>query len=300
MAAEIASARGLWSPWRVDSEYRRLRAVLLYVPGPELRGIRSPGEVQHLERVDAGALGRELEAIGAAFRRLGVVVRRLTSSLDDGRWPAKRNLMFARDLFFATREGAVLCRMASQVRAGEEKYAARALSGLAVPLLRTIGGRGLLEGADALWLDERTVVCAVGNRTNGEGARQLQEALRPQAARVAVVPAARGVQHLLGCLQIVDRRRALVRPAAPAALRGLLRRKGFSLAEIPDDEETVERQGFNFVVVAPRTIVMASGCPRLERLYEGLGLRIAARVKVEQLRRAAGGLACATGILSRH
>jgi arginine deiminase len=55
----------------------------------------------------------------------------------------------------------------------------------------------------------------------------------------------------------------------------------------------------NVVTVAPRRVIMAAGCPGLKRLYEKAGLRVAAEVKISQLINGAGGIACATGILSR-
>jgi arginine deiminase len=69
---------------------------------------------------------------------------------------------------------------------------------------------------------------------------------------------------------------------------------------VPEIEETTAMQGMNVVTVAPRTIVMPKGCPTLKRIYAAAGLTVAAEVGIEQLKRGAGGLACATGILSRR
>ncbi len=209
--------------------------------------------------------------------------------------------MFVRDLFFNTREGAVVSRMASQVRAGEEKHAALALASLAVPINRTISGVGTFEGADALWLDERTVVCAVGGRTNTEGLRQLREALSPQGVEVLPVALPQGFQHLLGLLQIVDKRLAFLRhERAPRELSRLLLTRGFSIRPVPESEETIIRQGMNLVVVAPRTILMPYDCPDLKSYYQRSGLIVAAELDIRQIRRGAGGLACAVGIVSRR
>ena len=301
MAAELAEGRGIWAPWRVDSEYKRLEAVLLYCPGRELRSVRDPNAVQHLARVDPAAIKQEFAAIAAAFRGLGVEVHYLPRAFDAGRWPEKHNLMYVRDLFFNTREGAVVSRMAGAVRAGEEKHVSRALSELGVPINRTISGRGLFEGADALWLDPKTVLCGVGNRTNAEGFAQLREVLKAQGISAVSTALPRAVQHLLGLLQIVDASRALVRvEIAPKGLVRLLEKRGFAVVPVPETEETAGRQGMNIVTVAPRTIVMPKGCPELRRLYEAAGVTVAAEVEIGQLLRGAGGLACAAGILSRR
>ena len=297
LSAELAEDRGIWASRRVDSEYKRLEAVMLYCPGRELARVRNPNAVQHLERIDPAAIKKEFDAISSTFRRLGVTVHMLPRGFDE----EKPNLMYVRDLFFNTLEGAVVSRMASAVRAGEEKHAARALSELGVPINRTISGRGLFEGADALWLDPKTVLCGVGNRTNAEGFAQLRAVLKAQGVEALSTPLPRGIQHLMGILQIVDSRLALVRvEIAPKSLVRLLVRRRFAVVPVPEIEETTAMQGMNVVTVAPRTIVMPKGCPTLKRIYAAAGVTVAADVEIEQLRRGAGGLACATGILSRR
>lgn len=301
LSDDVARGRDLWSRRRVDSEYKRLEEVILHCPGDELSRVHVPNAVQHLERIDAAAIRREYAALTAAFRKLGVTTHPLPLGPGGAPWPAQPNLMFVRDLFFSTKEGAVVSRMGSAVRAGEEKHAALALASLAVPINRTISGTGTFEGADALWLDAHTVVCAVGGRTNPEGLRQLREALRPQGVDVLSVALPQGFQHLLGLLQIVDKRLAFLRhERAPQELSRLLLKRGFLIRPVPESEETVVRQGMNLVVVAPRTILMPHDCPDLKSYYQRSGLTVAAELDIRQIRRGAGGLACAVGIVARR
>jgi N-dimethylarginine dimethylaminohydrolase len=70
------------------------------------------------------------------------------------------------------------------------------------------------------------------------------------------------------------------------------------LLELPADEELTRRRGMNFVAVGPSAVLMPSGCPGIRRRLEMEG--ISARcVDVGEYLKAAGGLACLTGILSR-
>lgn len=295
----ISDGPDVWSPFSVNSEWAPLKAVMLYIPRGELRRIRNPLAVQHLYPVAVPLLQRQMRGLAAAYRRLGVKVIELNPSKRMGRVPP--NLMFMRDLFLQTPSGAVISRMASQVRAGEEKFAAAALGDQAVMIRGTITGSGLLEGsADAMWLTPRLMVVGLGARTNREGFEQLRSIMSAQGIECVAVKMPRGVQHLLGLLQIVDRRIAVVRTAkAPPQLLRLLKKRGFRVVHVQETDEVREKLGFNFVAVGPRRIIMAAGCPELRKVLINAGLRIAAEVEISQMCNAAGGIGCVTGILSR-
>jgi N-dimethylarginine dimethylaminohydrolase len=286
---------------RVNSEYKRLKAVLLYCPGREMLEIKDPNAAQHLARIAPRKIRREYGKLAAILKKHGVAVRMIpTRTLTGGGLPGKYNLMYVRDLFINTMEGAVIARMASTVRAGEEKFAAAALAGLGMPILGSIAGKGLFEGADALWLDERTVLCGTGNRTNSEGFRQLRALLALQGVSALNAELPGGVQHLLGLLQIVDRKLALVRvQKATGRIRAILKKNKFTVIPVPETDEVWRHQGMNIITIAPRTIIMPSGCPGLKALYRKAGLTVTAEVEISQLVNGAGGLACATGILAR-
>lgn len=297
---EIARS-GIWSSLRVNSEWSRLEAVALYRPRTELRAIKDPRRVQHLQPVVPSRLHAECKSLIQTYRRLGVRVIELDPALLPGamRTPPP-NLMFVRDLFVNTPEGCVIGRMASRVRAGEEKFAAATLAAQGIPIRATIGGRGLFEGADALWLDSKTVLCGIGNRTNKSAFLQLKDILQAQGVQCLEVVMPKGVQHLLGILQIPAERTAVVRvEKASAALIKLLRRRRFDIIPVHESEEVQIRQGMNFVTVDSGKIIMAKHCPELRGWFEAAGLKIAAEVEISQLCNAAGGLACATGIVGR-
>ncbi len=302
LKAELAGKPALYSDFRVNSEWNDLKAVVLYCPRTELRKIKNPHAVQHLFPIALTKLQRQFRALASTYRKCGVRVieidpSRLPSSL---RVPPP-NLMFVRDLFLNTMEGAVVSRMSSRVRAGEEKFAAATLAAEGALIRASIGGRGLFEGsADAVWITPRLVAVGQGARTNREGLNELRSILKSQGVKCVAVPMPRGVQHLMGILQIVDRNLALVRTdKAPASLVRLLRAQKFKIVAVRESVEVTLKMGFNFVTVKPRTIIMSAGCPELKALYQKAGIKIAAEVDVSQICNAAGGIGCATGILGR-
>ena len=286
---------------RADSESAPLKAVLLFCPGKELRAIKDPDAAQHLEVIDPVKIRRDFARMAAAYGDFGVTVHFLDPGpLLAGKALDKFNLMYVRDLFFNTREGAILSRMASTVRQGEEKFAQLALARLAVPIHKTISHDGLFEAADAIWLDPRTVLCGTGYRTNASGARQLGAVLKLQGVSTLVVKLPKCVQHLMGLVQLVDRNLALVRTSlAPVRLLRILRKKGFKILPVPESDEVTHQQGMNVVTVRPRQLFMPAGCPALKKLYLEAGIRVAREIPIPELIKGAGGLSCATGILAR-
>jgi N-dimethylarginine dimethylaminohydrolase len=296
---ELAAGRS-WSRCGLDSEWGRLRQVVLTLPRTDWPAPDDWDRVQYLDPVDFRALDEELRRYADVLRALGVEVHMATAP-PRGDGPPLYNSVFVRDQFFATGEGVVVGRLGSLPRAGEERHVAERLARLGVPILRTVRGQGCFEGADALWLTPRLVAIGTGNRTNSDGAAQVTALLAELGVEVLAVPLPGGIQHLLGILQIIGPRTAVLRrdkPIAPALRRGLLDR-GFRILDLDAGDEITRGQAMNFVTVAAEEVVMLADRPETQAALAGAGVRVHATVRADQLLRAAGGLACATGVLER-
>ena len=284
----------IWGPCGLDSEWARLRAVLLHRPGQELGQADDPDGLQLLAPVDAGRAQAQHAAIAAAYRQAGVQVHYV-----DAEDPHPPNLIFVADLMFMTPEGAIVGRPASTVRAGEERFVARRLAQLGIPILRTVRGQGTFEGADAAWLDSGTVLLATGLRTNAEGAAQVSGLLQEMGVEVIQVGLAYGTMHLMGQLRFADRDLAVVWPGrVPFAAVEALRARGYQVLSLPDEEEAKKGMALNFVTLGPRHILMAAGNPVSQALFEAAGIACET-VQIDELTKAAGGIGCLTGILQR-
>jgi N-dimethylarginine dimethylaminohydrolase len=271
-----------------------LRVVLLAVPPARIEAVEDPGGLLMNDGVDLATIRAQADALASAYREEGVTVH-LARVPDD----VSPNIVFMRDLFFMTPAGALVSRMASAQRAGEERHAAAALAAAGVPILRTVTGTAVFEGADALWLDDRTVVVGTGFRTDTAGAAQLRDALADQGVSVAEVPLGPGVQHLLGSFVPLSERRAAVNPAAVSPeLRSLLDDRGYRLIEFEPDEEVVGARGLNLVTLAPGRVLMPAGAPGVRRRLEAADVTVR-EVDVGEYVKAAGGVGCVTGIVHR-
>lgn len=283
----------LWGDWGAGLEWANLQAVLLHRPGPEIEGLTEPDAVQMLATVNAELFRRQHDALAAAYRRAGVEVHYLSP---DGQVPP--NTLFCADLFFMTPEGAILARPASTVRAGEEQHVARRLAALDVPILLSVHGSGVFEGADAIWVDEDTALVATGLRTNGAGADQVAWVLRNIGAEVVRVDLPFGSMHLMGTLRLAGPGIAVGHPGrTPHRAVCALRERGYRLLWASDADET-RRKALNFVTLGPGKILMAANCPRSQAMYEAEGIECVT-VEIDELAKAAGGIGCLTGILKR-
>lgn len=284
----------LWAPCGIATEWSPLKAVLLHRPGPELEASADPDQVQMLAPLDAARARQQHDALAQAYRDAGVAVY----TVEPAEMPTP-NLMFVADLMFMTPEGAILARPASTVRAGEERFVARRLADLGIPILRSVRGTGAFEGADAAWIDPRTVMLARGLRTNAEGAAQVTGLLHEMEVEVIPVGLSYGSMHLMGQVRFADRDLAIAKPGSvPIAAVEALRARGYTVLFLPDEDEVVRSSALNFVTLGPRLILMAAGNPITQAFYEYAGITCHT-VQVDELIKAAGGVGCMTGILER-
>jgi arginine deiminase len=285
----------VWGACGVSTEWSPLKAVLLHRPGPELEGVADPDKAQMLAPLGADLVRKQHDALAQAYRDAGVTVH----YVEPAETPPP-NLMFVADLMFMTPEGAIVGRPASTVRAGEERFVARRLADLGVPIVRSVRGSGTFEGADALWIDPQTALVATGLRTNAEGAAQVATLLREMGVEVIQVGLPYGAMHLMGTLRFADRDLAIAWPGrVPYAAVDALRARGYAVVFIPDDREAVRGMALNFVTLGPRRILMAAGNPVTQAFYEDAGIACQV-VEVDEILKAAGGIGCATGILERE
>jgi len=285
----------IWRVCGVDSEWALLRAVLLHRPGREMDDLQSPDEAHMLESVDATSVRNQHDNIAQTLRKYGVAIH-YVNPIDT----PPPNQIFVADLLFMTPEGAILGRPASTVRAGEERSVARRLADLGIPILRNIRGTGTFEGADAAWLDERTVLLATGLRTNQEGANQVTKVLSEMGVDVIQVGLPFGSMHLMGELRFTDRDLAIARRGrTPFAAVQALRAHGCTVVFTPDEDEVIGGMALNFVTLGPRQILMSAGNPITQDFFEATGITCVA-VETDEIGKAAGGIACMTGVLERE
>jgi N-dimethylarginine dimethylaminohydrolase len=285
----------VWGNFGQANEWAALKSVMVHRPGPELATAQDPDTIQMLAKLDGEKARSQHDIMVETLTRAGVTVYEVGPM-----GLASPNQMFVADLLFMTPEGAILARPASTVRAGEERWVARRLADLGIPILKSIRGQGTFEGADAAWMSPSTVMLGRGLRTNAEGASQVTGLLNEMGVRVIEVDLPCGSMHLMGMLRFVDRDLALAWPErlAYSAVEAL-RECGYEVRFIPDIDEAARGFALNFVTIAPRKIVMPAGNPLTQSFYESIGITCLT-VDISELAKAAGAVGCLTGIIERE
>jgi N-dimethylarginine dimethylaminohydrolase len=206
--------------------------------------------------------------------------------------------VYVHDPAIVCARGAILGNMGKPLRRGEPAALGAFLRSLGLPVLGQIGGEGLLEGGDVLWVDERTVAVAEGYRSNAAGIRQLRALLGDLVDDVLAVPLPHWTGpadclHLQSVISLLDHKLALVYSRLmPVPFRQYLLARGFSLIEVPDSE--YDSMACNVLAVAPRRVIAVAGNPITQSRMEAAGVAVMTYAGSDISLKGAGGPTCLT------
>lgn len=284
-----------WGDWGCASEVAPLQAVMLRRPGAEIEHVRDAALWRWLDVMDPATARAQHDALADAYRANGTRV-----VLVDEMRPDRPNALFMRDSVFMTPEGAIIARHAMPFRRGEERFAAATLARHGVPIVRTITGTGVFEGACAMWVDRHTVILGTGVRCNAEGARQVSETLRAMGvSEILPFQIPYGHAHVDGLMNMLDHNLCMVFPwQVPHDVVMALRRRGYEVLEAPSVDEVKQSMGMNWVALEPRKILFPKGNPRTRELLESKDVQIV-ELDVSELQKGWGAIHCMSVFLKR-
>lgn len=284
-----------WFDCYCDSEVGKLRAVLLRRPGREIELMDDPAKYRFRELMDPAKARDQQDALAQIYRENGVEVYYVDQARED-----RPNSLFLRDLVLMTPEGAIIGRPAMEVRRGEEKFVAKKLAELGVPIIKTVNGDGIFECACVLWVDRRTVIIGTGSRANKPGVEQVKSELRNIGVENFIdfqIPY--GHAHLDGLMNIADKKTAIVFPwQVPYDVCAALMDLGFKIVEAQDISEVKTTFGVNFVALEPGKVVMPKGNPTCKAALEKAGVTVI-EVDVSEIIKGWGAIHCMTAFIKR-
>ena len=283
-----------WGDWGVSSEVDTLKAVLIRRPGKEVEDF-DPDAVRFSdEPLDVELMRKQHDNVAQVYKDCGAKVYYVEEQRED-----RPNAVFCRDLMFMTPEGAILTRPGMAARRGEERYVAQALAKYGVPILKTVAGDGMFEGANAMWVDRHTCVVSTGVRCNRSGYEQVKHELERMGVEVYHMQQPYSNIHIDGLMNPISHDKVLIHASqVPYDIIDMLKKKGYEILEAPSQSEVRERFACNFVALEPNHIVIAEGPVRTIELLEKHGVKVET-VDVSEITKGKGSLHCITAFLKR-
>lgn len=253
--------------WGCDNDVGRLRMVLMHRPGDEMKivdpgkRIESIGTYGDIEQgwywqseviPPLAEMQAQHDRLAQTLRDEGVEVVYLDRIEEDG-----IKSVYTRDSSFAVKGGAIVGRLARKIRRGEEAHVTRTLANLGMPILRTLNGTALAEGGSFAWLNSKTAVIGRSICVNEEGARQVEEVLRPMGVELIRVDLNGYDIHIDGSLTMIDVDLAIVNPATlPFWFLEKLKELKIRTIEVsPQDSAWI----INCLAVRPGRVIMPRG-----------------------------------------
>jgi N-dimethylarginine dimethylaminohydrolase len=304
-AGELARVWG--RQWGCDSDIGRLRVVLMHRPGEEMRVVDDLPLIPELGAYGDPATGAywrgevrptlaeqqaQHDALATALREEGVEVVYLKRAA-----PGRHKSIYTRDSSFAVKGGAIVTRMGPRIRRGEEAPVTETLASIGMPILRTIHGTGLMEGGSFAWIRPDLAVVGVSSRVNEEGARQVEEVLKVQGARLIRVQIPGYRLHIDGAFVMIHHDTAIVNPSTlPFVFMEELKREGIRLIPVNHEDPS---WAINCLAVEPGRILMSDRVsPRTQDALDRAGVTVRL-VPYDKVGLGGGGIHCSTCPLVR-
>ena len=293
--------------WGIDNDVGRIRSILMHRPGAEMQVVDPAKRLAEIGSYGDPAVGwyfqsdtppdiplmqAQHDAYVAALQAEGVEVHFM-----DGEAGKRLKQVYTRDPLIMVKGGAIVCRMGARIRRGEELAVTRTLARLGIPILRTISGRGIMEGGSFAWLNEKACAIGVGVRINREGAEQVGEVLARQGVELLIVELTGYDIHLDVSFLMIDKDLAILNPMGlPYSFLEELTRRGIRYIETdPGDDPWI----VNSIAIAPGKMLMPEGATNrtLDRLAAA-GVSWTT-VPYAAVHKNGGGLHCSTTPLIR-
>ena len=284
-----------WGDWGVSSEVEELKSVLMYRPGREVEHFDANAVRFSDVPVDVELMRRQHDSLVNIYREHGIKVYYVEEQRID-----RPNAVYCRDLMFMTPEGAIITRPGMAARRGEERYVAQALAKLGVPIVRTVNGSGIFEGANAMWVNRHTVVLSTSSRSNSDGYQQVTwELSRMGVDNIIPMQIPYSNIHIDGIMNMADEETVMIHASqVPYDVCDALKKAGCRILEAPSTSEVRETFGCNFVALKPGLIVMPAGNPRCQEVLENNGISVIT-VDVSEIMKGKGAVHCVTAFLKR-
>jgi N-dimethylarginine dimethylaminohydrolase len=281
-------------PWGVDSEYGRLRDVLLCPPDNfrwRETSVITRSTLASGRRFEPESARTQHAEMVSIYEEAGVRVHHLDPD------PSLPYQVFARDSSAMTAEGAIVTQPAQPWRRGEYAPVIRFCERAGIPIRGMITA-GSLEGGDVIVVEPGRLLIGNGEeRTDEAAARQLAGWVEADGWEVRIEPIPSHFVHIDVLVSILAPKLAAV--CVEAASTGLvrwLRELGFELLGVPvEDAFTL---GVNVISLGDDRVISARHSEELNARMRSRGLQVE-EAELEMFTLGGGGAHCLAQALRR-
>lgn len=280
------------SPMKVF--YKRpyqLHKAVLFLQHPKLQVFYNkadPDKLLHLDTLNLQTLKEEMLAFKHVLEAQGVevYVKEFETFLP--------NIIYASDTFFSFKGDVYLARMASDIRRMAEPFVYRFFHDLRMNPKDIFDRGDILEASSLLYLPDRGFFIGKGKRGNK---RAIETIKNHFTESIHVIKLPNDVQHLMGVVRVVSKDVVIIRhqKLSEEAL-STFAEEFEDVLKVPESREVTKKQALNFVAYEQMKIIMPDDCPSMQKFYEEHGIKVKT-VKIGEIRKGGGGLACLTGRL---
>lgn len=302
--------------WGIKSPFGKLRKAMVHPPGDEQKNsiISKDHQLFSLPEgpTDFDKLQEEHRSLVAALEEEGIEVVYLEPKkpLIGTYGIPLRSAPFARNAIMV-RGGAIIQRPPVAYKKGLEVFHAKRLMELGCPILHTIHEKGFYESSNMVWIDDTSVILAVGLRGNMEGARQVEYILRGSGvedihiahlpgylySRKHQVGGSSGIFHLDMTFGMAYYKIGVIWPGGVGyGTIQWLERKGIDLIEVSDEE--LHACAPNLLPIDPKKVIVSALNLNMTEELRKRGIDVI-ELDLSEFAKAGGGPTCLTEPLIR-
>lgn len=240
-------------------------------------------------QLDKKKIDEEFNLLVQTYQNLGIEVFFLPPS------ETYPDSVFARDFGACLKDGYILGRFKHEYRKNERKAYEKKMQELNIPQLFKVH-EGYFEGGDFFFLDDKTIVIGLLERTNQIGYQEIKEHFKNQY-EVLFVKSDPEFLHLDMCFNLIDDHLALIcKDAFDISFLQELQKRNIELIEV--SKKDIFRHGLNVQALGDKKVLALKKNHDINLQIKQKGYEVI-ELDITEILKCGGGIHCMTFPLKR-
>lgn len=240
--------------------------------------------------LDLEKMKKEHELFVQAYKDNGVEVEYLEAD------PERPNSVFSRDFGGCVKEGCILGNFKLPLRYKEHTDYEKRMKELGIPVIARVE-KGLFEGGDFMFLNEKTIAVGMADRTNEEGVEEIRNQLSKYGYEVIGVKLKKEYLHLDMCFNLVDDNLAVsYKEGLPKDFAKRIEEMEIEIVSV--SEESIFEHGCNLQALGNHKVLSLKKNSEVNEELRKKGMDVI-EIDITEILKAGGGPHCMTFPLER-